>query len=268
MIISEKELPESSKLAEVQQERAASFAEGQGEDHPPAYDDHIHDTSVLAGSSTTPVNMVAPPEVKPTNFFSLIQRDSSIKGTYVIDPHLQLPTSLLLPLQAGETEEERKNLYLHTRDGYIDADVWLVGRKANEKSPLNKKRTTLSVSSNDGSVTAKVHSIDIIDPFFLDIFARDGRVTVLLPRSFHGPLNLKARHHGHALSDGLLRSSTSLGTADHTSRYFVGDFSAASGQQWKGDELRVETRDGKIKVRYIDEIEISKGGFFSRIFSM
>ncbi|KIJ15396.1 hypothetical protein PAXINDRAFT_176538 [Paxillus involutus ATCC 200175] len=273
MIISEQDLkPEISKLAEVEWERAKGFAELQ-DDLPPAYGDHDQDASVPSRSSaTTPHNILAQHGVKPTNYLTLIERDSAIRGTYIIDPHLYIPAHLLPPLVSGQTEEDRKNLYLHTRDGTVDINIWLVSPTANRdtKSPPPNKRTTMKVSSNDGSVTVRVNAVDYIDPFLLDVFSRDGRVTVLIPQSFHGPLHLKARDGGHALSDGVLRNSTSLGTAEGTVRYFVGDFSAASEPRWESDELRVESRDGKIRVRYVDEIETTstKGGFFSRMFSM
>ncbi|KAF9220814.1 hypothetical protein BS17DRAFT_759087 [Gyrodon lividus] len=270
MIIPEKDLQtESSKLSEVERERARSSPDLEDE-LPPAYGDHVQDAPVSSGSSATTPHNILPHDSKPTNFLTLTEKDSAIKGNYVIDPRLQVPENLLSPLMLGQTEEERKNLYLHTRDGTIDINIWLVGPNTDAKtaSPLTK-RTTMRVSSNDGAVTVRVNSVDFIDPFLLEVFARDGRVTVLLPQSFHGPLFLKARHGGYALSDGLLRNSTCLGTAaEGTIRYFVGDFSAASESLQGGDKLMVETRDGKIKVRYVDEIDTcSKGGFFSRMFS-
>ncbi|KIK90637.1 hypothetical protein PAXRUDRAFT_831529 [Paxillus rubicundulus Ve08.2h10] len=270
MIISEQDLkPEISKRAEVESERARRPAELQ-DDLPPAYGDH--DGSAPVPTATTPRDILAQHGAKPTNYLTLVERDSAIRGTYMIDPHLHIPTHLLPPLAPGQTEEERNNLYLHTRDGTVDVTIWLAGPAANRdaKPPLADKRTTIRVSSDDGPVTVRVNAVDYIDPFLLDVFTRDGRVTVLIPRSFHGPLHLKARDGGHALSDGVLGNSTSLGTAEGTVRYFVGDFSSASEPRCEGDELRLESRDGKIRVRYVDEIDTAtstKGGFFSRMFS-
>ncbi|KAF9240444.1 hypothetical protein BU15DRAFT_87655 [Melanogaster broomeanus] len=240
------------------------------DDLPPPYDAHAPVAPVPSGSSATAPSSTLPPGVKPCNLITLIEKDSAIRGAYVIDPRLQVPANLLPPLITGQTEAERKNLYLHTRDGTVDISIWLIGPNAKAVATPPKKRTTMSVSSNDGSVTVRVNSVDVVDPFLLDVFARDGRVTVLLPQSFRGPLFLKARHGKNELSEGLLRNSTCLGTAEGTTRYFVGDFQAATGPRWEGDELKVETRDGKIRVRYVDEIEASssKGGFFSRVFSM
>jgi len=217
----------------------------------------------------------------------------------VIDPSLHIPDAYLYPLNP---EEERKNLYLHTRDGSVDVDLWIVGRKLHsyqEKPHHDLGRTKIHVSSRDGSVAVKVvrvplspvltpankHSVTSRTQLTIFIlcplkFSRDGRVTVFIPRSFHGHLALKSVHGNCVLSDELLRNSTQLGTVDSTKKVFVGDFSAvsvsvsvsgssSSPAGWAGDELRAETRDGRVRVKYVDEVEsvVSKRGFFGRLFS-
>lgn len=238
------------------------------EDHPPAYGDHPQDTMVLRGAQLS-ADTFSKPEGKPTNYLSVVGMHSPIKGSYIIDPSMDIPSTYLPPLGEGETEEDRKNLHLHTRDGSVDVDIWLAGHQ--EHSKIHKRRTTLHVSSRDGSIAVKVHAIDAIEPFFLDVFTRDGRITVLLPRSFHGPVALKSRDGSCTLSDELLRNSTPLGVADHTTRFFVGDFSAMSdsASQWEGYELKAETRDGRVRVKYVDEVERSgsKSSLFRKIFS-
>lgn len=238
------------------------------EDNPPAYNDHAQDTMILRGTQSA-ADTHSKPKGNPTNYLSVVGSHSPIKGTYVIDPSMHVPSSYLPPLGEGETEGDRKNLHLHTRDGSVDVDIWLVGRQ--QHSDIRKHRTTLHVSSRDGSIAIKVHAIDAIQPFFLDVFTRDGRITVLLPRSFHGPVALTSRDGSCTLSDELLCNSTPLGVADHTTRFFVGDFSAVpdSASQWEGYELKAETRDGRVRVKYVDEDGQSgpKLGLFSRIFS-
>ncbi|KAG1729511.1 uncharacterized protein EDB91DRAFT_811312 [Suillus paluster] len=227
---------------------------------PPAYSDHVQHTQIRSSGSTE----LQPPS-KPTNFLSLILKDKHIRGSYVINPLMQIPLSLLPPLNAGETDQDRKNLYLRTKDGNINADIWLIGQE--EAAPKNKRRTTLSLSSNDGHITAKINTVKVVAPFLLDIYARDGRVTVLLPRSFHGPLLLITRESAK-LSDELVQRSMTLSTLEHMQRYFVGDFSHQTfGDDWNGDELKVVSRDGSVTIRYTDEVELPKSGFFSRIFS-
>lgn len=188
------------------------------------------------------------PKGEPTNFLSVITRNGSIKGTYIIDPSLQMPIS---PNEEGKNEKrEAENLHVHTRDGSVDVDIWLVG--SDEPAKIDRKRTILHLGSNDGSITARVSPTGTIRPFFLDIITKDGKVSVLLPRSFHGPLRLKTGDGRCILSDGLLEKSATLGVSDKTSTFFVGDL-PSTFDAWEGHECKVETRDGKIMVRYIDE---------------
>lgn len=261
MIISEKQLRnESAKVAVVGQDQSDAANNAMDDTPPPAYSKHVQHTQSASLCSTE----FQPPS-NPTNFLSLVLKDKAIRGCYVIDPLMQIPLSLLPPLNAGETYQDRKNLYLRTKDGSIDADIWLMGQE--ETAPKNGRRTTLSLSSNDGSITAKINTTKVVAPFLLDIYARDGQVTVLLPRSFHGLLLLTTRQ-SVKLSDDLLQRSTTLSTVEHTRRYFVGDFPhQLFDNNWDGDELKAVSRDGRIVIRYRDEAELPKTGFFSRIFS-
>jgi len=259
MIIPEKQPQnEYAEVEEAGKDQTEAANHAMDDALPPAYSTHVQHTS---SSSST----VFQPPSKPTNFLSLILKDKPIRGCYVIDPQMEIPPNLLPPLNSGETDQERKNLYLRTKDGSIDADIWLIGQE--EATPRSGRRTTLSLSSADGSITAKVNAVKVVAPFLLDIYSRDGRVTVLLPRSFHGSLLLTTRH-STKLSDDLLQQSTMLSTVEHTRRYFVGDVShRLFGNDWNGDELKVVSRDGRIMIRYKDEAELPKIGFFSRIFS-
>jgi hypothetical protein len=53
-----------------------------------------------------------------------------------------------------------------------------------------------------------------------------------------------------------------------TRRYFVGDLSMVDDSDWTGDEVRVEAKHGKIRVKYVDENtnDTSKGGLLNRLF--
>lgn len=80
----------------------------------------------------------------------------------MIDPLMHIPLNLLPPLNDGEIERDRKNLVLRTKDGSIDADIWLIGQE--EVAPKDGARTTVSLSSNDGNITAKIVSADPLRP--------------------------------------------------------------------------------------------------------
>ncbi|KAG2358137.1 hypothetical protein BDR07DRAFT_1338043 [Suillus spraguei] len=171
-----------------------------------------------------------------------------------------------------ESEVDRKNLSLHSKNGSIKAEMWLLG--AQDAQPFDSKRSTkrtmLNISSDCGSITASVHTIHRVAPFLLTISTKNGGVTVTLPRSFHGLLLLKVRNGSASLSDTLSANCTHLSQVDLTRRYFVGDFSMVDESDWTGDELRVEARHRNIKIKYVEEQtsadDTNKGGLLSRLF--
>jgi hypothetical protein len=63
------------------------------------------------------------PRVRPVNCLSVARSGDAIRTELVLDPLLVLPSAFLSPLSAGE---ERDNLRLETKDGTIDAEVWIV----------------------------------------------------------------------------------------------------------------------------------------------
>jgi hypothetical protein len=61
-------------------------------------------------------------------------------------------------LAAGESEDDRKNVKFETRCGAIDVDIKLLGDAQDpsvEEAKL-KKRTTLDVNSEHGSMSLKI----------------------------------------------------------------------------------------------------------------
>ncbi|KAG2358139.1 hypothetical protein BDR07DRAFT_1295789 [Suillus spraguei] len=209
---------------------------------------------------------------KPTNHLHLFSEHSSIKGEYVIDPGMNIPSSLLPPLRPEESETNRKNLSLHSKNGYVKAEIWLLG--AQDAQPFDSKRSTkrtiLDMCSDHGSVTAWIHTIHGVAPFLLTISSKNGAVSVALPRSFNGLLLLTTRHGSVSLTDTLSANCTHLSQVDLTRRYFVGDLSAVDESDWTGDELRVEAPHGNIKIKYVEEQttadNTNKKGLLSRLF--
>jgi hypothetical protein len=70
---------------------------------------------------------------------------------------MSIPSYLLPPLGPEESEENRKNLSLHSKHGSVTAEIWLLGvRDAQPFDSKKTKRTTLDICSQNGSVTARV----------------------------------------------------------------------------------------------------------------
>lgn len=239
-----------------------------GEAPPPSYYNSSNQ-DVIAGASSSSTPLQPTFKSKPTNHLHLFNEYSSIKGEYVIDPGMNIPNSLLPPLCPEESEANRKNLSLHSKNGSVSAEIWLLGdREFESKKPT--KRTTLDIGSEHGSVTARVHTIHGVAPFLLTVSARNGTVNVTLPRSFNGLLLLTTRHGSVSLTDTLSENCTHLSQVDLTRRYFVGDFSTVDDSEWTGDEVRVDAEHGSIRIKYFEEHtsagNTNKGGLLNRLF--
>lgn len=90
-----------------------------GQEEPPPY-------SPSQVSSTS----ASLPRIRPSNLLSVARSGiAPLNGSYVLDPCLNIPATLLpaLPASAQGTEDAvRPNLRLETRDGPLDAEVWIV----------------------------------------------------------------------------------------------------------------------------------------------
>ena len=129
-------------------------------DAPPPYPD--------AGPANLPLPI---PGIPPSNFVHISRRDGSIRGTYVIDTSLSIPEDLLSAPQdaqargkvigdiSGESDI-RPNLKLETKDGSINANVWLVphteSQDARVGNSIENERASIDAFTKDGSITVKL----------------------------------------------------------------------------------------------------------------
>lgn len=64
---------------------------------------------------------------------TIIRDKGPLKGTFVIDPSLPIPTSFLPSLMPSETDTKRNNLNLETKSVPLDVDIYIV--QADEQLP-------------------------------------------------------------------------------------------------------------------------------------
>jgi hypothetical protein len=98
--------------------------------------------------------------LNPTNYVSVFRKThkrgfslsrlhaASIKGTFAVNPFLEIPATLLSPLPPGEPT--RKNLLLKVENGGIDVDVHLIGEPT-PNAPPAVARTELHLELCGGS---------------------------------------------------------------------------------------------------------------------
>jgi hypothetical protein len=63
---------------------------------------------------------------------------------------------MLPPLAADETEATRRNVFLHTSNGSMDVDLFVVG--GDTEGDPKQKRVNLSLKSSNGSTVARLVS--------------------------------------------------------------------------------------------------------------
>lgn len=88
----------------------------------------------------------------------------------------------------------------------------------------------------------------------LVLHAHDGNVSLSLPRSFNGPLNVTTRDGGVHFSPEIAAAVTTFSEME-TRKCFVGDYSAwRDTDAWLGDEAVLDVHDGSVKIQFDDEI--------------
>ncbi|KAF8957386.1 hypothetical protein BDZ97DRAFT_1846538 [Flammula alnicola] len=265
----------SSKLA-AELHDAKSLPQVPIDDPPPGYTPQ----EVQIATASTTNQPISVPDIKPSNFIHLSRPNSSVKGTWLIEPTLNIPSAFLPPLPSGETDETRKNIFLESRNGSVDADIFVVPTSTEALARIkHHKRVYIHTTSRNGSVTTKIHEVTPLNtvesrlPLVITSHSANGRVSVYLPRSFHGPIRVKTMNGSVRFSNSVQTLLTSFSDIDRTQRSFLGHFDPSEweeGAEWTGDELSVDAFNGSVKVYFDDEVNSSGNsktqGFFGRLF--
>ncbi|KAG6873334.1 hypothetical protein C0995_000193 [Termitomyces sp. Mi166 len=241
------------------------------DDPPPTYTALVPHAPLLSGTSPDSQVLARQNTMKPTNYISISRSNGSVKGTWLLDSSLPIPSMFLPPLLPDETEETRRNLYLKSSNGSIDAEITLAPHTIGDDPVMFKKRSTMYTRATNGPIRVTLHAPYTPRlPFYLNIDASNGPVAIYLPRSFNGLLTIRQAHGGTKFSYEVLTHLTTFSDVDRMYRCFIGDYSAiVEGQEWQGDEIEIDARNGGVKVHYDDEVldrMERQPGFFGKLF--
>ncbi|KAJ7126142.1 hypothetical protein C8R44DRAFT_874510 [Mycena epipterygia] len=224
-------------------------------------------------NNTTSSSGTAQPKLNPTNYVSVFRKthkrafsfsrfNASIKGTFAVNPFLDIPAQLLSPLAPGETT--RKNLLLMVENGGIDVDVHLIGEPVTQGASNAVARTELHLELCGGSenafpLIAKIAS-DFTHshtptlrrpPFRLALVSKNGFLSLHLPPSFHGLMTVRVGAgdlNNHITLSAALGSHATILSEDSTSRaYFIG---ALGTGRWEGDRAEINVERGRVRVQF------------------
>ena len=132
-------------------------------DPPPSYLDTTETITTITSKSTPGTDRLSTiPNIKPSNYVNLNRANESIKGSWLIDPSLSIPESFLPP---PPTEGARSNVILESKNGAIDADIYLLSTSHSNKN--TSKFIVIQTQSNNGSVRTRLVGLIRVYPSVL-----------------------------------------------------------------------------------------------------
>ncbi|KAK0224777.1 hypothetical protein EDD85DRAFT_859129 [Armillaria nabsnona] len=207
------------------------------------------------------------PSRQPGNYRTIIRASGPIKESFLIDPTLSVPPSLLPPKTPHEmvTEEngvkviQRNNLNLIAKKREIDADIEIMNPKSDEVT-----RCRIDIRSR-GDITIHLHLPGTASPHdptrlvlplcLMDVHSSSGAIYLWIPwKRLEGPLNVTTRH-GMQFSPIVLKDlnifNESKKWRKERKECFLGNF--AGWSEGTGDMINLEAKAGRVIVRYIEE---------------
>ncbi|KAF5388663.1 hypothetical protein D9757_004809 [Collybiopsis confluens] len=218
-------------------------------------------SSSFSGSSP-----VHPSGLKPSNYVSLNQNHHSVRGSYLLDPSLEIPQEFLVPLPDGQSEERRSNLHASSEHGSVSTDIYLLDRPMAK----SRKKILLTTSSTHGSVTTSIRRNGYLPAFDLKAESRNGYVSVKIPRTYRGMVTGTTKHGRVFMSDAVSAHSVIFSDVKGSKRMFFGDFSARNDDT--DDAMVLESTHGSINIYFEDEdltspVVKSVKGFFGKMWN-
>lgn len=91
----------------------------------------------------------------------------------------------------------------------------------------------------------------------MSTYAWNGKTHVYLPRSFAGPVSITSCNGKVVCSPDISASTTIFSEVSKSKNWFIGDPTgsgwAANPETWLGDELRIDAKNGRVNLLYVDE---------------
>ncbi|KAF9492582.1 hypothetical protein BDN71DRAFT_1509370 [Pleurotus eryngii] len=187
--------------------------------------------------------------LRASNYINVRRTNSSIAGCYKIDRTLNASSGLL-----DIVRSPRSNLTLEALNGSINANIRLVlpGTPATTAG-----KALLTASNQNGSTNIRVDPRGPRPPFRFVASSGNGSVTVHIPRSFHGPVNIQC-NNGNIRVSREIKDDLIVLSDDFSKKCFIGDLAGYDGTagtvQDGWDELSIDAGNGSIGICYADVI--------------
>ncbi|KAK0224754.1 hypothetical protein EDD85DRAFT_239641 [Armillaria nabsnona] len=208
------------------------------------------------------------PSRQPGNYKTIIRPSGPIKESFLIDPALSVPPSLLPPKTPHETVTEengvkviqRNNLNLIAKKGEIEADIEIMNSNSDEETYCRidiRSRGDIKIHLHLPGTASSYYPSRLVLPLCaIDVRSSSGNIYLWIPRNrLEGPLNVTARHDVRFSSDVL----NDLNIFNESEKWrkkrkecFLGNF--AEWSEGTGDLINLKAKAGKVFVQYIEDM--------------
>ncbi|KAG9077789.1 hypothetical protein FS749_010267, partial [Ceratobasidium sp. UAMH 11750] len=117
-------------------------------------------------------------------------------------------------------KETRPNIMLYSTNGSVNGKIYV------SSSDRVARQSLIVAQGNNGSVSLAVNAPEG-QPIRINAISRNGSVTVKIPTTYAGPVTLSTTNEGIKISEGIKAKSTIFSTTATSTRFFIGDWSAA-----------------------------------------
>ncbi|KAH9893569.1 hypothetical protein C8Q73DRAFT_761616 [Cubamyces lactineus] len=243
--------------------------------------------SNLAPPQRAPSSILTPQTAQTVNHFEMFSNHNPISGTFLVDPTMPTPgitVSGLRKVRKKSTKAWRKSsrpddihASFRTRHGNMNLELAAVARSKGPAVPTSagdKIPTCIAVSSQHGRININLFEIQLGRSVDLHIETQHGKVVLLLPPSYDGPVMFQTRSiNSITLLPEFAARARTLRATDRETLLVCGpssnDVSVLNTDTKIRDRALVRTQHGRIIVGIsgIDKLEEAtpRGGLFQKL---
>ncbi|KAI9510509.1 hypothetical protein F5148DRAFT_1178971 [Russula earlei] len=203
---------------------------------------------------------VAPFSAAPVNGLSLYTKREDITGSWTIDPLAPLfPEQNLVQMfldgqskkkcrRARSSKTAPLSATFSSRHGSIQAALRVLG------DSLDRSIATIRAESRKGNVVLNLVSITPMRTVHIDAYSRKGSVTLLVPRTFSGLVQLSSRHGAVEVLPSLAASGRVIRTKNKEITVLLGEGPMpVVGSDSITDTARIYSRHGPVRLGFSGE---------------
>jgi len=229
---------------------------------------------VVASSSGHRLPVVTPPSGVSTNGLNVFTLIKSIRGSWLLDPlapRSARPSVLrsIVQYRIGGSPHGFRNMTLgrptaklDSRRGNISATLRVVGGADTTAT------ATIRATTRSGNIVLELVSKSPSRIVHFDAYSQSGNISLLIPRSFSGVVELRARNGGMELLPALASFANVTRASDGETVVLIGNNAIHRvGTRRSGDHARLCSHSGRVRLGFSGEDAFNEGGgVISQIF--